>query len=270
MSKKNLSNVKRGPLADCVTLHDFNVPTPEAIKGSFYYLVNFFEDYGIVPTRMGLTGPHIKLKKTTSFSNGSKILENSSFQDIASFSLYATPQNHSSDMFDSIFVSTLSASKKNKTFVLTFDDQIVSFDKITINRLASDLSGFFKPKYGYAYQRPFKKGPIWYPFGTIVDLDWDKDRQEREDITKWNHKYNLSDGSYKTGDLRDIYPMNLLSQAHQEHVVDGKPFFEWIKADPKRGTLEQLTDSLWAWWVEPEHIPEVREALRPLGWVIAI
>ena len=80
----------------------------------------------------------------------------------------------------------------------------------------------------------------------------------------------LVNGKYKTGDLRDLYPMNLLSKEHEKHVIEGLLFFNLIKADPQRGELIELNPSLWAWWIEADNISSVREALRPLGWVIAI
>ena len=271
MNKKIVNDIKQGSLANSIVLHDFETPTPEIVKRWFYYTVQFFEDNGLIPNRMGGTG---KPKKTIAFERARKQHESDEFHEVTQAGLWfgAVPSTATQEGLDSIFSTHLDIreGKRNKTLVLTFDNQIVFFSEPTIDKLVSDLSQFFKPKYGYAYQRDFKKGPTWYPFGVCVGLDWDKDKEERSELTKWNDKYHMPEGRYKTGDLRDIYPLNLLSAAHQEHIVDGKPFFEWITADPKRGTLTQINDSLWAWWVEPDHIPYVREVLRPLGWVIAI
>ncbi len=59
---------------------------------------------------------------------------------------------------------------------------------------------------------------------------------------------------YYTGDLRDIYPLSVLSAAHNERMVDGKLLFDWINTDKNRGTLTKLSDNLWSWWVEESRL----------------
>jgi hypothetical protein len=50
---------------------------------------------------------------------------------------------------------------------------------------------------------------------------------------------------YPMGDLRDIYPINILYDAHLERVLSfdiGSITLEkWMRADPLHGTLEPLT-----------------------------
>ncbi|MBN9565641.1 MAG: hypothetical protein J0G29_06085, partial [Alphaproteobacteria bacterium] len=73
-----------------------------------------------------------------------------------------------------------------------------------------------------------------------------------------------------TGMLRDVYPLNFLSQAHLANQVEGMPFDQWVASDLARGTLNPLTDSMWSWRVEEDNIPAIREALRPTGLVLCI
>lgn len=269
MIQELINNVKRGTFANCVVLHDFDTPNPERVKQWFEYTVKFFEENGVVPNRSSGTK---RSKQNISFERAVKQYENQGFQDLEDIWFGALPPtNYNSDIEDIIFGTYLNSNlnKKNKTLVLVFDNQIVSFERTIIDKLATDLSQFFNPKYGYAYQREFKKGPTWYPFGVIGGND-DIGREEERKIGEWGRRYHANNNRYKTGDLRDIYPMNLLSTAHQNNTVNEVPFFDWIRENPKHGTLTELTKNLWAWWVEPEEIPAVREELRPTGWVIAI
>jgi hypothetical protein len=94
---------------------------------------------------------------------------------------------------------------------------------------------------------------------------------EAEFITQWLHK-TMPDHpqAYKTGDLRDIYPMNLITDVHLDRTVSPHTTLrEFIASDPIHGRLETLSDGRFAWWVMDEHIEQVREALRPSGMIIA-
>lgn len=262
--KKITNNPERGPLANCIALHDFAETAPD-FKNWFLYIVELFGKSALTPTRMALTTKNYDGKHTISYKTGRKKLEASDYQDVIFLALYAHPPVWGTDMSDGIFSVVLQCAKPD-TLVLCFDDQLIKFQKDIFTKLTKDSADFFAPRYGYCYQRPFKKGPDCYPVGICVDLDWGD--EEAKELTRWRNEYRMSDGSYKTGDLRDIYPMNLLSEAHKQNQVKGKPFFDWIQESPDHGTLTQLSDTLWAWWVDD--IPAVREALRQTGWVICI
>ncbi|HQS85134.1 MAG TPA: hypothetical protein PLY23_09635 [Alphaproteobacteria bacterium] len=271
MIQKKVNDMRRGPLANCIVLHDFSTNSTD-IKKWVDYSVSLIESLGLIPNRMGVVAPEITSKSTVTFKGGLKQLEKINLENLQGIEIYANPAFDEKDNRENIcsIHLDLSPNKKMNTLILACDNQLFPFKKNLINKITAELGAFFGPNYGYAYQRLFKLGPTWYPFGTIQGLDWDKDRKEREDITKWNNEYRMSDGKYKIGDLRDIYPMNLLSKTHQNLKIDSLPFFEWIKADSKRGSLTALNDSLWAWWVDPDNIPSVRESLRPLGWMLAV
>ena len=55
-----------------------------------------------------------------------------------------------------------------------------------------------------------------------------------------------------------------------DHVIDSKPFQDWVDEAPYRGRIESVTKTNWIWHVEEEHIPQVREDLRPTGLVLCI
>lgn len=265
--KKVVNNIKRGPLANVIALHDFESAAVD-VKSWFSYVVEWFRKNGLEPTRIGVTGTPYKGTKTIIFRNGLKRLEEHNYKDVEGISLYATPPDHSTDMFDGIFILEYSDSNRGD-FILCWDNQIAPFSKKYCQRLLIDICPFLKPKYGYAFQRLFTQGPSFYPMG-IISSEKKLEQEERDKISTWGNEYPMDDGIYQTGDLRDIYPLNILSDAHLKRSVNGYPFEEWIKAVPQRGNLDQISDTLWTWWIEPDHIPAVREALAPSGMILCL
>lgn len=258
---KKINNIKRGPVANCVVLHDFAY-IPESIKDWFEYTVSFFRKYGIEPTRMDSQ----KTSRTVSMKIGIKQLEEVDYKTDGMW-IGATPPNHSIDMFDGIFRTTLEFRRKT-TLVLCFDDQIAPFHSSLVCSLTKDLSSFFDARYGYAYQRQFGQGPDLYPFGVLSGLDSDKDEEEREQINIWGLKYGSS--KYHLGQLRDIYPYNFLSQAHLDNKIGNQSLHNWIKSEQNRGELTPLTQTLWCWSLTPEQIATVHESLKSTGLLICV
>jgi hypothetical protein len=258
-----LNNYTRGKIANSIALHDFRNDKPD-IKGWFEYIVEFFRKNGIAPTR--ISNPNPKAKKTITFNNGQKKLYECNFEEIDAIELSAWDLNEDKIVFACF---DLNLFPKKNSLVLSFDDQLVLFDHKPMNRLVKDLAGFFGAKYGYCYQRNFSKGPSWYPFGTLQGIDAFDD-PEAKLITQWSNKYHMPDGDYKTGDLRDIYPMNVLCSIHLQRIVNGQSLKEWIEKDKNHGELEKLDDDLWAWWVESLQIPKVREELKDTGIILCI
>jgi hypothetical protein len=254
-----VNDIKRGPLANCIALHSFENP-PESIKEWLDYSIAFFRKYALEPTRISST----KTDKTVSFNAGIKQLEKINYHVDGTW-MGATPPNHNNDTFDSIF-SILYNHQSLDGFDLCFDDALTGFAPDLIHTLTKDLSKFFGTQYGYAYQRLFSQGPIFYPFGTLSGID--RNNIEAEHITKWGlSKVNKR---YPLGQLRDIYPYNFLSQAHLTQDIGGKTLKEWIEADPSHGKLFQLTETLWSWDVEKEQISQVKEKLKPSNIIICI
>ncbi|WP_010300865.1 hypothetical protein [Candidatus Odyssella thessalonicensis] len=265
---KLVNNIKRGPLANVIALHDFSPNQPQGnVQKWFTYVVEWFRGHGLEPTRIGLTGETYKGNKTITFRNGLKRLETNEYKDVQGLSLYATPPNHGTDMFDGIFILEYSASNKGD-LILCWDNQIAPFDEVYCKQLLLAICPLIQPRYGYAYQRLFKYGPSFYPMGIIGDQALSDEEEDK--IAQWGNEYALSNGCYKTGDLRDIYPLNILSRMHLDRVVNGCRFEDWIHAAPQRGSLEQITDSLWTWWVEADNIAAIRTALAPSGMILCV
>lgn len=260
-----INDIQRGPLANALVLHDFK---RDEINWEewFYYIESWFHKGGLIPNRIsGVNG------KTIKFENGKKRLERESFAGVGKDGVWiiSTPPKVGTEMFDYIFaVDMHGVCEGRRTLVLCWDDQMIRFDRDYIDNLAKDLYRFFEPAYGYGYQRLFKQGPSFYPFGVIAGLEYGE--PERKLISKWGNEYSYEDGDYKTGLLRDIYPINFLSQAHFVQVIDGQPLKAWIESSPNHGELKQLAENLWSWWIPEEKISAIREKFIPTGLLLSL
>ena len=253
--KPVVNDIQRGPLCNCIALHDFR-GRPTDIKDFFHYSVALFESYGLAPTRMGMGGEPYRSKKTVTYQYGVRALEKNNYQQVETLSLYAHPPDHGTDMFDWIMNVVISFQRDETYCVISFDDRIIAWNPDILLRILDFYSGFLKPQYGYGYQRLFKKGPSFFPMGVCVGT---KHGEIEEDwLTRWDDEYFMDDGTYKTGDLRDIFPLNILSQTHKERTVDGIPLFDWIQQDPDRGRIIPVQD-VWAWFIDLDKVDKVRD-----------
>jgi len=267
MKKHSVNAVKRSELANTLALHDFALNSYD-LKAWVAYVVDLFRQYGLEPTRMGISAPSIKSTKMHTYAREVKKLDTTDNQIITGISLQATMNGSDDSANDDIFTAIfdIGLERRITTCTLVLDDALVPLEVNIWNEIAKNIAIFFKPRYGYSFQRAFKKGPTWYPWGTIGRTGNTKiSDQEADLITCWANAYQRSHMIYQTGDLRDIYPLNILSSTHNQRLVDEKPLFDWIQADARHGTLTQLEDNLWSWWVEESQIHSVRDALKPTG-----
>lgn len=259
MRKHLINTVKRSPLANTIALHDFAITTHD-LRGWVAYTVGLFKECGLEPTRMGITAPSIKSTKMHTYKREIKKLDQLDNEIITSITLQATMNGSDDSHGDQIFTAWLSIRDESPSCVLTLDDTLAPFESDRWNDIVKHMAAFFRPRYGYGYQRPYEKGPEWYPFGVCV-LEYGD--PEAKIIGCWSKTYHSS--KYRTGDMRDIYPLNVLSSAHNQRMVDGMALFDWINSDKSRGNLTKLDADLWSWWVKDEDIDSVRATLKPTG-----
>lgn len=262
MTKPLINDVKRSELANALALHDFANTTYD-LKAWVAYVVELFRTYGLEPTRMGISATSIKYGKMKTYIREVKKLDTIDNATITGIEIQATRHGSDDSNWDDIFNAFLSIENSQSTCVISLDNEIVKFDRQIWNGITQNLSNFFNPRYGYGFQRTHKKGPVFYPLGIGCDLEYRS--AESELINCWANAYRIPSGKYRTGDMRDIYPMNVLSAAHNERMVEDMPLFDWINADASRGTLTKLDDNLWSWWVPEAQIDAVRASLKPTG-----
>lgn len=244
----------RGLICNCVALYGAKHSTYN-LKGWYEYMLTWFEQCGTSPDMVGVTGQGFS-KKALPFAYLNKRLEKKGFQGIESIELYSTVPDYTQLVFGWKLSADLNI--KAKTMTVCFDDNSVGFNFSYLKRLVKELSQFYEFQYGICYQREFKKGPALYAYGFTAGLGYDEsDMNEKGLISKWLHdSYDKS--SYLEGYMRDIYPLNVLSNAHLNKHVGEQPLKEWVLRTSERGTLEQLNESCWIWEVNTRDTANIR------------
>lgn len=266
--KKEINPYKRGSLANSMAFHDFCTKEINIVNFS-NYIVELFKEYSLEPTRMGITLPSNQTRSMKTYIRERKKLESIPESEIQGFTLQATSYNSDNSSGDGL-CTVIFSNRNFKTCTLVFDSQFLDFDVQKMKKIYKDIIKFLSPNYGYSYQREFKKGPEFYPYGIISGLPF-FNCPERDLIDAWGQKL-MPDHSqaYKTSDLRDVYPMNLLVDKHLTRVIFLNTSFErLIDSDKRYGTLEKISDEHYIWTVDEENISFVRETLRPSGMIIA-
>lgn len=261
-----MNNIQRGKIGNCIVFHDFE-DEPYDLRSWTYYAIEWFQQNGLIPYKMNITG--LKERENITVKEGISLLEENNFKGVKDIWMGVFPPDTCFEMLDALASVQLNFGMRGSTLVMCFDDNILKFSCEVFEKLTKDIDGFFKPKYGYAYQREFTKGPSFYPFG-VIGGNAKLSTKEETTIAKWNHHYRYDHSPYKIGDLRDIYTMSLLSEAHLNQPVFDTILKAWIKSSSDHGELKPLTNTLWKWWVPEGLIDSVREELRPTGIVICI
>ena len=264
-----INDIKRSSLANALVLHDFQKSSVD-LKGWFYSIEEWFQQGDLTPTKMAFTGENgVKGRSNIKFSNGKKRLENCNFEGVDNIWIAALLPQVGTEMFDFIFSADLHYHPRGAaTMVLCWDDQIIKFNRDYLEILVKDLYSYLKPAYGYGYQREFRYGPSFYPFGMTGGNT--ASIEEKNQIAKWQIEYTGSHGSYQAGMLRDIYPINFLSKPHLIQKIGTQTLQDWIESTPEHGSLNNLNNHLWSWWVPEDQIVVVREDLRSTGLLICV
>lgn len=258
--------IKRGPLANTSAFHDFKHNLID-FKGWFYCIEEWFRQENIKPTKIDYTGKNgVKGRSTIKFENGKKQLESCNFEGIDGIWVSATLPHVGIEMIDFMFAAHLDCSSTRGTFMLCWDDQVTKFERGYLENLAKSSYLYLQPAYGYSYQREFQYNPSFYPFGMTGGNSIS--REEEVQITKWQVEYS-GNGNYKTGMLRDIYPINFLSANHMRIEIEGQKLLDWIQSNSSHGDLEQLLPDLWSWWIPKEDIEIVKQPFISSGLLIA-
>lgn len=262
------NDIKRGSLANALALHYFDSSEVNS-KDLFYFIEKWILSHGLIPTKMSGKG-----SKTITFTRGKKALEKENFLSLKqrSLEIYALPNEDEihTETFDSIMdvhYRNHQDVKKNG-IVFCWDDTLIPWENSYIKTLLKDTYEFCKPQYGYAFQRDFKKGPGYYPWGvgTGSNISW----EEGEEIMNWsNVGLGATHSKYQPQMIRDVYPLNFLSPQHFKAQIGTQTLEQWIQSDPTRGSLEELLPDFWCWSVEPQNIDSVKEALKPHNLLIA-
>ena len=268
MDNSLINDFDGSTITHAIALHDFRKRN-FMHKGWIEYCVGVMDQYGLVPTHMGISAPSLKSEKMNAYERELKKLDRIYPQSVTSISVQAN--RHGLDRgpeYDLLSCNfDIDLKQQRTTFVLTLSESVHVLSETEINQITHKLCNFFNPSYGYYYQRSSLCGPRWYPCGVVVGLEPTK--PEAITINTWGEKFRVSN-EYQVGDLRDIYCMNVVMDAHlNRDVMPDVTLRSFIESNPLHGSLIPIDDQRYAWWVEHENIAHVREALRPSGIIVA-
>lgn len=282
MPSKEVNPFEAGPYAYTIAFHDFKIKEIR-IREVFDYIVSLFREFNVEPTRMGVTSPLDKSKTMNTFIRERKKLEKYPADAIMSICLDAQSYGDLQSLKNDLIGVYFNRSNLGHC-VLVFDAQFFSFEKEKTKEICLKIISFLSPQYAYMFKREFKKGPEFYPSGVLCGISGLKGMKdyspEAEFLTQWSHKLDQKNpDAYKTGDLRDIYPVQLLKTHHlRRTVLKDISLKEFIQRSPSHGLLYLISDELttpeeeryYLWYVEESEIDQIREKLRPSGVLIAI
>ena len=226
----------------------------------YEFALNFIESHNQKPSRMTLTGEQVKpSSKTKSFKHYNKIITALEFNGIDGFWIGAGyPENPGGDQ-DDCFIGFYVDCHYGKELFLYFRNELLGYDADLLKKIAVNLSCNTESQFGAAFQINQRlKDPSRYVSAILSDGD---NQEMEENILNWDRAYNDKE-SYKTGDLRDLYPLNFISETHLQRDVFGQSLRQWIESDLVRGTLEPLNGALWTWEIPQENISDLRLQLK--------
>ncbi len=238
--------------------------TQNSIQNLFTYFEPFAEKFAQPWGALGITGK----QKLLQFKTGKRKLEKMNFEGIDSFNLLGGVDEPGTHLNWKINVGVdfgRYSRSINFSYPADFDIDHQAFGV----QLIKDVSQFCDFEYGIGFERRYVWGPDMYCSGTIsTGSRLEVPDPERKQITAWGNAYKFSDGKYKVGDFRDVYPYNMLTEPHLIRQVGPQTLKDWILSNPQHGVLEKVTDKHWLWSIDPEQIPAIQEALEPTGMLL--
>ncbi len=155
-----------------------------------------------------------------------------------------------------------------RIITLGFGEFLSNLTLSYISRFVDSFASLSEFAYGMCYSRSFNLGPDLYAYGMITGQERTADEKLDEDrITAWLHD-RINEKRHLKGYLRDVYPMNILSEKHLLREVDGQLLPEWIASDTARGTIRKIGIANWLWTVPNESLPNMQAILRSRGLTI--
>ncbi len=127
-------------------------------------------------------------------------------------------------------------------------------------------------EYGYVFVRDRLASPMGYTHGMNAPLDFSQRYlTDMIEVGAWGDA--VLDGRIWSGPhplLRDLFQVNLLSEAHMAVAFDGLGRLnDWIPAQPGRGRLDSLGEGRWLWTLTDAEMVHVRPMLNAAGLLLS-
>ena len=255
---------RTGP-CNCLAIFEWG---EEIDQGQWYDIASqFFHELGVEPTHGALEKPSSNAKALETIPALEVKLEKKKYKPDFGLSVFSTIPKFNQLVFGWYVCAELSFVP-DKSMQFCFKDGIGEPYVDMFERVAERVCELVSPVYGFGYQRPFDKGPDFYAFGMVSGLDYSKEEMRQKDtIAAWSHEL-MGRKRHLQGMLRDVYPLNLISDSHAAMRINGLPLVDWITQEPSHGTIQRIAQSCWLWTVEKRWLRKVKSELNEADFLI--
>lgn len=258
------------PTCTSLAFYDLDISNIDVL-GLFKFTELWMKSFGYEPKRGSFHSINYTSSKTKTF----KFIKNKTLSDNVNnintiyFSSYQ--DSWDTDMLDGVLSFRISMEKRG-SFCIYYSEDVVNYKYEDLKIFVKNILNFLSARYGIVFRREINKGPDMYVMGIGVNLEdsIQKEKIESEKIGKWYRAYSFEDGTYKTGMLRDIYPMNFISKIHLDQPVYGGSLQQWIESSSLHGELEKFNESLWLWTVPENKTESIANDLKDTGLIVSL
>jgi len=180
--------------------------------------------------------------KVVSFARAGKKLQEASMEHARWVTLLAMPPGDKN-----VFAAPVSASLGADRDVLLSVDTSVSAGEIDWLTIAKQIHSVMPFVYGYQYVLPYTVSPGMYTAGIVYSSSTAVKGHEEELRTRWSHVRLAPEKNPRDQCIRQVYPLQFLSDGHLRLPVGSLTLGAWIEAAPKRGQLRVFLPGLWTW-----------------------
>lgn len=253
---------------DCVCLALYDWESNFTASDFYDVACSFFVAAGVDPDCGSLRRETQNESRTLKLSTIASRIKKPEYAQAPSVELYHTIPNyaqlvfgwdvtvgyHADDIRDMCFCAGVELTKLGIDYMANLVERISHLTNLT---------------YGIGYTRAFRDGPDLYALGMGTNPDYSPEgRRAADRVGAW-FRERIGQNRHLLGYLRDVYPLNVISQPHLDMPVNGMPLGEWIRHAADRGTLRPLAGGAWLWRIEDAQVANVQAELEAAGLLIA-
>jgi hypothetical protein len=252
------------------SLHDPEYKNPDLFD--FRLIIKIYLDflmaYNLEPDVMDIVGTGYGKNEIRKFSVGLKNLNNNNYRKLKSVSIY-TSESDSKDYahyWKTMFHVSCSTILGSHCY-LGVNIQNIELKDGFFSATVKPVCEVFKPLLGYAYVTTPESGPFAYSMGGIHTPQIDYLTEQQKELSSiWLRYQDLA----IQGKLRDLYQLNILSDLHLKHAINGTTLLDLIESDPdEMGSLLILSERNTLWTVAIDNYNQIRKKLFQASMLIA-
>jgi hypothetical protein len=149
--------------------------------------------------------------------------------------------------------------------ILSCEGTLAHFDQASYLLAIDNMTRSVAPEYGFGFERASSMGPMLYSVGVpstvgANDEEWAAVHRDTPAIVRWSNDVgNGKSNRFRRGLMRDVYPLNILSDKHLSNAIDGQTLKDWITTGG-RGILRPMSGSMFSWQLSSDELPKCRDA----------